>query len=256
MGIRKKLGRWIGQVTGQHVFRSLPHGVDVFHDIERYLPAQRLETLFDVGANVGQSALAYAERFPTARIFSFEPAPESFGQLQRNVSRHPRIRCFPLALAAGAGTGRMQASGTSTSNRLVSEATPTLDERDRVSIPVELQALDRFCDTERIRSIDYLKIDTEGGDLDVLQGAEGMLTRQDVDLVEVEAGMNPRNTHHVPFEVLKEHLEKRGYFLFGIYEQRREIFTDEPHLRRTNPVFVSQRVIDANRGRRRARRRG
>jgi len=256
MGIKGTFWKWIGHATGNHIFRSLPHGIDVFQDIEKYLPEQRIETIFDVGANVGQSALTYIKKFPTARILSFEPVPESFAQLQRSVARHPLVRCFPLGLAAEAGSGRMLVSGTSSENRLVSEAKPAFDEQDRVSTSVELQTLDGFCDTEAIRTIHYLKIDTEGGDLDVLRGAEGLLIRQDVDLVEVEAGMNPRNTHHVPFEALKEHLEKRRYYLFGIYQQRREIFTDEPHLRRTNPVFVSQRVIDSNRGRRRARRRG
>lgn len=76
---------------------------------------------------------------------------------------------------------------------------------------------------------------------------ETVLAEPRIDLVEVEAGMNPRNTHHVPLEMLKAHLEQRGYFLFGIYEQRREIFTGEPHLQRTNSVFVSQRVIAENR---------
>jgi hypothetical protein len=93
-----------------------------------------------------------------------------------------------------------------------------------------------------------MKIDTEGADLDVLKGAERMLNEQRIDIVKVEAGMNPTNHLHVPFEVLKNYLESKHYFLFGIYEQKHEWPTKHPHLRRTNPIFISQQVIENNRG--------
>jgi hypothetical protein len=65
--------------------------------------------------------------------------------------------------------------------------------------------------------------------------------------VEVEAGMNASNKRHVPFETLKDYLELRSYLLFGIYEQVHEWPTKEPHLRRTNSVFISRRMIETNR---------
>jgi hypothetical protein len=76
-----------------------------------------------------------------------------------------------------------------------------------------------------------------------------MLSRQQIDAVEVEAGMNSKNRRHVPFDVFSKFFEERNYFLFGIYEQVNEWPTKEPHLRRSNPVFISDRVIKANIGR-------
>jgi hypothetical protein len=76
-----------------------------------------------------------------------------------------------------------------------------------------------------------------------------MLNEQRIDLVEVEAGMNAGNKRHVPFEALKGYLESKSYLLFGIYHQVREWPTNEPHLRRTNPVFISRRMIETNRRR-------
>lgn len=104
---------------------------------------------------------------------------------------------------------------------------------------VSIETLDRFCEHQGINHIGFLKIDTEGGDFDVLCGAAGMLATQQIDLVEVEAGMNSGNKRHVPFEKLKAILEDSGYLLFGIYEQIHEWPTKEPHLRRTNLVFNS-----------------
>jgi len=83
--------------------------------------------------------------------------------------------------------------------------------------------------------------------MEVLKGAVNMLTWQKIDLVQVEAGMNPRNRRHVPFESLKAFLESYEYFIFGIYEQVHEWPTGEPHLRRTDTIFISQRLIEMNR---------
>jgi len=114
---------------------------------------------------------------------------------------------------------------------------------------VNIVTLDDYCRAKSIGKVNYLKIDTEGGDLEVLRGGEGMLQEQRIDFVEVEAGMNADNKRHVPFEILKDYLESRGYPLFGVYEQVPEWPTKEPHLRRTNPVFISRRMIEMNRRR-------
>jgi hypothetical protein len=70
-----------------------------------------------------------------------------------------------------------------------------------------------------------------------------MLAARQIDFVEVEAGMNSGNKRHVPFDDLRTHLENLDYYLFGFYEQMHEWVTREPHLRRTNPVFISGSVV-------------
>ncbi len=113
---------------------------------------------------------------------------------------------------------------------------------------VGLETVDGFCHDQNIDHINYLKIDTEGGDFDVLRGSEGMLSRHRIDVVEVEAGMNSKNRRHVSFDAFMKFFEPKDYFLFGIYEQVNEWPKNEPHLRRTNPVFISERIVKANTG--------
>ena len=50
----------------------------------------------------------------------------------------------------------------------------------------------------------------------MLKGASQMLTEQRIDIIELEAGMNRRNTHHVPFGAFDSFLGDRNYFLFTI----------------------------------------
>jgi hypothetical protein len=52
---------------------SLPHGVDFFYDLDRRFGRASIKVVFDIGANTGQSALAYSREFPEAEIYSFEP---------------------------------------------------------------------------------------------------------------------------------------------------------------------------------------
>ncbi|HXG75415.1 MAG TPA: FkbM family methyltransferase, partial [Gaiellaceae bacterium] len=106
---------------------------------------------------------------------------------------------------------------------------------------------DTFCAERGIEQINYLKIDTEGADLEVLKGASRMLAENRIDLVQVEAGLNPNHDWHVPFETLKAELERFGYHLFSVFEQTRNWYPGAPYLQWANPVFVSNAVVEAHR---------
>jgi FkbM family methyltransferase len=243
MKLKHTLHRLIERVTSTRMFRLLPRGVDFFTHLKHVLPHNKINTLFYVGANVGQSALAYAQAYPQTRIFSFEPVPETFQSLKHATTAMPNVRCFCTALGSSCGTARMTNHGTSTMNHLVKTSTPIADDTSSEEL-VSLATLDSFCLEHQISHISLLKIDTEGHDLDVLRGARDMLTRQAIDVVEAEVGMHPDNDHHVPLEELKSYLDSLGYRLFGIYEQISEWPTGQPHLRRSNTAFISPRMIE------------
>lgn len=202
MGFKGRIRRMAERLTGYHILRSLPRGprgVDVFNDIIVVLPNYRIETIFDVGANVGQSANNYTSLFPFSSVLCFEPVDETFRQLLDNTRQTDQVRCFKLALSSCTGRGMMLSQGTSPSNRLV-EKLDNLSKNSEMTVEnVDVQTLEEFCKFENIEQISYLKIDTEGNDLEVLKGAKNMLLEQRIDLVEVEVGMNPNNDLHVPF---------------------------------------------------------
>lgn len=232
-------------MSGVRIFSVLPRGVDVAQDISHSLPGYQARVIFDVGANTGQSAKQFLKQFPASRLCCFEPVFATFQVLKRNLASNPRVDCFQLAVGSSAGCGTMVLQDASVCNFLRGRSDePIMDGAKTESVKVI--SLDTFCSENQIDHINYLKVDTEGGDLDVLHGAARMLSNQKIDFVQVEAGMNPANRRHVPFEAIKEYLEAQQYFLFGIYEQVNEWPTQEPHLRRTNPTFISQSTIMAN----------
>src|ERR671933_427952 len=60
----------------------------------------RPRTVLDVGANVGQFAVASAKLLPDAQVHSFEPVPKSVERLRKNVSGLKNVIVYPFALGA------------------------------------------------------------------------------------------------------------------------------------------------------------
>ena len=139
----------------------------------------------DVGANFGLYALSaalYAR--PQGRVFAFEPAPNAFALLERNIADNGLsgiITAKPVAVSAAAGRAAFYIG------RDVSFS--SLHRTERLSdnagaVDVEIVALDAAL--AHVRSVDLLKVDVEGGEADVLRGARELLRRSRAPIVQFE----------------------------------------------------------------------
>ncbi len=195
-----------------------------------------METIFDVGANIGQSAQEYRRRFPAADLYCFEPVPSTFQELCKNLEVSDKTHAFPLAFGSKPGRVGVVLQSHSSINSLLNTVEPPFPEGIQAEI-VDVDTMDNFCRIHEISQMDYLKIDTEGYDLEVLKGAEDLLQRRCVTFIQVEAGMNPYNQKHVPLKILQDFLEAHHYVLFGLYDQTFE-WRGEARLRFLNAVFI------------------
>jgi FkbM family methyltransferase len=212
---------------------------DPFSLIEKYLPDWTPSVIFDVGANVGQSAEVYAQRFPDATIHCFEPSPGSHEELVAAMQQYPKVTTHRLALGRSEATLSLTQTGRPTMFRLLPAEAAEDDQTVKVVVRPGIDVM-RDLNIERI---DFLKIDTEGHDLDVLMGFLPAIDR--IDFVQVEAGMNPYNTTHAPFAKLDDLLKNTGFSLFYIFEQRMEWKRGgRPVLRRSNPLYINARLVD------------
>lgn len=226
------------------------HGNNVFDDIRRLLPKFRVKTIIDVGANIGQSIDSFMLKCKGASmIHAFEPVQQTRTEIEHRYSNSVKI--YPLALSSKPGKGYMIHRGTHDIFYLRHEHELHTQEIP-IAESVDIQTLDQIFSED---VIDYLKIDTEGHDLEVLKGGGKMLAEGRARMIEVEAGMNRENKTHVPFQQFRDFLEHDedgytlgayDYLLFGIYEQHHEWPTSQPNLRRCNPVFVHRSVIEEN----------
>jgi hypothetical protein len=111
---------------------------------------------------------------------------------------------------------------------------------------VPITTIDQFCADNSIETIDFLKIDTEGHDLEVIKGASRILAEQKIGIVQAEVSMSARNSFQIQFPVIHAEIERHGYALFGIYEQIPDWQTNEPFVRNANTVYVSPVVMAQN----------
>ncbi|HUG70166.1 MAG TPA: FkbM family methyltransferase [Pirellulaceae bacterium] len=152
--------------------------------------AQR--TIFDIGANHGQSVSSFLRRFPSATIHAFEPNPAAYHQLLQNYGELPNVHCHRLALGDACGPTKFHSTRLSEVASLLRPA-PVLVERsgsdkyDFEMISVEMATLDKFCEKHAVAHIDLCKIDVQGAESRVLSGARSMLQNHRIALIYMEA---------------------------------------------------------------------
>ena len=173
------------------------------------------ENAVDVGANIGHMTSVMAFKAgPSGRVVAVEPHPGLFQELTFNVDVWSRMEnsapivARRLALSNRNGNGRLSVPDEFRQNRglssLMSEgASP---EPNLFSCDVETSTLDRLLGPGR-PNIALLKIDCEGHELQVLEGAEGFVTRGGIrDIVFEE--------HKPPPTPVTNFLEGNGYAIF------------------------------------------
>jgi FkbM family methyltransferase len=142
--------------------------------------------VFDVGAFRGDYALLAREVLgPGAVIHCFEPNPASFAQLER----HDDLHVHRVALAGEAGQRTLfEHPDAPTIASLHADSFREAGREPSSETTVDAATLDSFCAGDGIDRIDMLKIDVEGAEVEVLQGARSLLDRRAVGIVQFEFG--------------------------------------------------------------------
>ena len=133
---------------------------------EALLRPQAVRTVLDVGANIGATALYFSQIFPNARVYAFEPAPDNFKVLERNIANSPRIRGFNFALGASDATLELFASDNPVNFGGYSLHPAGSDPSKRIRIPVRSVAA--VLAELQLEEFDVLKVDTEGAEWDIV----------------------------------------------------------------------------------------
>jgi FkbM family methyltransferase len=207
------------------------HTLNSDDDQRRLIPDAKI--IFDVGANVGQTAKTYRRLFPQAEIWSFEPFPASYESLRRSVADR---RFYPqrLALSDRATSAPLNIGAVSITNSLLRRQSDT----GKV-IEIQTDTIDHFCSKNGISNIDILKVDVEGAEDRVFSGARNLFARQAVRSVFVEVYFSPVYEGMPLFWDLQAQLSNLGFRLFGLYSL---ITTGNGSLSFGNALYVQQPV--------------
>jgi FkbM family methyltransferase len=212
----------VARLLGCDVSPTTAFGKNPFVDIHKLATAApRLG--FDVGANEGQTACELRRIFPEAKIYCFEPYEAAFRTLQQKLSGDPNICLEKIAFGDHKGEATLYENAESVTNSLLPNAPEAhVSQPASYAIPtgqstVEVTTLDDFCGERTISYIDFLKIDGQGYDLRILQGARKHLAEQRISFIVVEMLFAPLYAGQAYFHEIYGFLTGFGYELVGLY---------------------------------------
>jgi FkbM family methyltransferase len=172
------------------------------------------ETAVDVGANIGyMTGLMAARTGALGKVYSFEPNPEVYSELIKNIHEwHSNlgwnhIKVEQLALSNHSGIGILAVSENREAGQLTEESATNSSSNFKQTYNVSLQRMDEVINDD----IGVMKLDVEGHELAVLQGATKLIINRRIrDIVFEEHKGYP--------SAVSEFLEAHGYKIFRIWK--------------------------------------
>ena len=130
--------------------------------------------VIDIGAHIGAYTILAAEKIgEDGKVLSIEPEPKNYKQLLENIKLNNFQNVIPknIALSDHEGVEKLYLNFYTTSHSLVIKNDNTF------SIEVRVKTLDKLLEEIGLDKIDFIKIDAEGVELEILKGAEKTLKR-------------------------------------------------------------------------------
>jgi FkbM family methyltransferase len=197
--------------------------------LENFLPETGV--MFDVGAHVGAWTQSVLARNPNLNVHLFEPTPNTYQKLLRLLTCTQADRlamgqliCNPLAVSNTETTLRFHAYKDSGLNSLYRrnrdlEINLGLGSPSAINLPTT--TLDAYCDRLGIHHVHFVKIDVEGAELDVLQGAKNLLQHELIDFIQFEYGGTYQDAG-ISFGEVHDFLDSYNYFIFVLNDDGME----------------------------------
>jgi FkbM family methyltransferase len=184
-------------------------------------------TVIDIGAYHGAWSLDVHRVFPTAKVLMFEAAASNEPFLKSVAERIGAE--YSIALLSGSGGHEKTFYVQETGSSLYSERSNAPKSEARLTTT----ALDSALAKHAIETPIFLKIDTQGSELDILAGAKNVLSRSEV--VQLECALLNYNDGAPDFAAVVSFMNERGFKMFDIASFVRP---NGQHLVQIDSIFV------------------
>jgi FkbM family methyltransferase len=196
--------------------------VDPYAEQVRLLAKQSVKTVFEVGSADGRDCLHYTELFPEATVHAFEPVPLSFEKLQAKAfTSQGRVIPCNVAMSNEVGIATFNIAEWPDASSLLpaNQTGSTFDAYNapKSSIQVNTETIDHYCKTTGIEMIDLLKMDAQGAELSILQGAAQTLQQGRIKLIYAEVNFLEIYQGAGLYHALAAYLETKGFQLHNLY---------------------------------------
>ena len=163
------------------------------------IPSIKNPLIFDVGANEGESIEFFLNFFPNPTIYSFEPQVSSFIKIKEKYGKNKNINLFNLAFGSKNEELKLKInikSSTSTFSKVnknsnyynIKSSILNSGKGDAFmnEETVKVEKIDNFLSENKIETIHILKVDTEGFELNVINGAKKTLASIKIIIIEFQ----------------------------------------------------------------------
>lgn len=205
----------------------------------------KIETVFDVGAYLGDFSNRILDEKPLAQVFAFEPFKESFHKLEQNLKEYKHAHLHKLALSDAGHKANFSSNVKAYTNSLLATAenverfTPKNICNTIETVSVDVIRLDAFIEQNKISKIDILKIDTQGNELRVLDGMGKFLNNEFVQLILIEVVFVPLYVGQAYFDQVHNFLNEHGFLLHNLCQVRK---SEEAGLLWGDAIYYSSKL--------------
>lgn len=220
-----KLLRFFGYEIQRHSSTSYSVKEPFYHF--RNLLDNSQPVVFDVGAYIGDTIEQFKSSFPESYIHAFEPFDESFSVLKNRFQKTDKLFFNNVAVEnRSSSKANMYITQNKGSSSLLQptkyanefwEGNPLSTQKE---VKVETTTIDSYCQKHNIETIDILKIDVQGSELKVLQGAERMLKERRVKLIFTEISIAPNYKGQSEIDEIIKFLRENKYKIFNFFKMK------------------------------------
>ncbi len=178
--------------------------------IAQFLPEN--PTILEAGAHKGKDTLALHNQWPESTIYAFEPVPELFEILKNTTAHIPSIHTYNYALSNAQGTRILyQCTGKIDAASSLFKPGDYFQEKPVHFNPIQVPVttIDLWATQHTITYVDFLWLDLQGGELDLLHGAETLL--KTVKVIHTEVNLIERYKSIPLYPTIKNYLAQYGF---------------------------------------------
>lgn len=215
--------------------------------IKNLLNLENEITIFDVGANEGDSIKRFSNLFLNPIIHSFEPTTELVEKIKKNF-KSSRVKINNFALGEKKSKRnfyqynyhRVNSFYPMENNSKYKKQRTKKNDDENIKT-VDVISVDEYCEKNGIERINLLKIDTQGSEAEVLRGANNLLKNKLIDVLELEYifGIAHKDANSL-FEIERE-LSTNDYKLIAV-ENAGNILSFSNY--QTNLIYVKRSIYN------------
>lgn len=161
--------------------------------LNRLIKKHNIKTFFDVGANLGQYSVEAKSLNSDIIVYAFEAHPKTFEKLKLAVQGYEKFNVINVAVGNPDERNRsiqLYDYADNDGSQHASIYKEVFSEihlsENLIQHEIELMALSEFCKKNSIDHISFLKIDTEGNEIDVLRGMTEFIDNSKIDFIQFE----------------------------------------------------------------------